>query len=283
MKLTKRRLIRLIQESLDVNLDAKPIPYYYITGGCSDKGLMNSKPEYKEFVELVGYVCGFSILENPDPNVIRRYVQVTSGKRNGMSQMKAWLSKMIAGESKEATIALYSKNNPFNDPFMSDQTEASARMAYDRLEAVLAENNMTPAELKKNDALIAPVASFVDSNPFSSHLSGESIDLRVIRGRYSVLVETLDYIRKYQLANFHFQFEKKPPHIHMGPLAPGAPLFTEKGRERLQLFRRMANQQLLKDPSIENVIPQNIVNPPKYVDKAWQLLNKVGIYENDEK
>ena len=309
MKIDKNNIRKLIRESISKQVSAAgttPIPYYYLTGGCSDRNLRNTAPEFKSFAELVGYVCAFEILENPNPNVSRRYIQINSGWRSGARQLQAWCSKILSGESRDNTVDQYSPRNRFGDPFMTEETYKSAAYAYDTLVTKLKEhasaNNIdfldavksvrdnlrSQSDQRPKNPITDEIAAFLDKNPCSSHMAGQSIDFRVIQGRRRTLLKTFELIKKQGLADFHFQLETQPPHYHMGPLQPyGQPaiILTEKGRGRLDVYRVMANQAIKDFPGSEVMSGRNIVNPVghKLTDKLWSIANRMGIYENEEK
>ena len=232
MKLTKKNLLILIENFLKEN-----VPF-------ETRGIVSNpdvSKDWKKFLELLGYYT----CKNETGGKPQFYVKLNSGKRNGASQVNAWLEKMISGESKEDTINLYSTRNRHKDPFMSKETEENAKTAYAMIEDLLEKEKITPAQLKKKPKLYRHISKYLDENQVSSHQKGTSIDLMYIdknnpheKTRSKVVKDMLKRLKMEGYANFHYQIEKSPYHFHLGQI-PGKELLTKRGKDKLIQFRRM--------------------------------------------
>ncbi|MGI9571977.1 MAG: hypothetical protein ACR2L5_01495 [Candidatus Actinomarinaceae bacterium] len=256
MKVSKSQLKILIEGYLNEEVgigdyEFDPYKFFKITKQVSDYEGVDEN--IKEFLRLVGYVCVFEILKTPGYDSARMdgidTVQVTSGKRTGAAQLNAWLDKIAAGETKKETIALYS---PGKDPFMTPETKENAIIAYDRLVAKIKEMNLEsdPAKLKGSSE-IKEIGQWIDSNPVSAHLAGMSIDLRARSGKAKHVMAALRYIADNNLAEFYYQEEPKPHHIHIGPLYPGqAAWLTSSGLNKLYEYDELVDSKMdTEDPT----------------------------------
>jgi len=219
-----------LKDKLNLDLDSKEFDknrkkFFTITDVVENKQI---KPHIIEFLRLLGYVCYFSEDNQRTKNTIEELwidmqkasnnsVKVTSAKRDGMSQIKSWCNKITSGEKRIDTIDLYSPGNKFNDPYMTQATKANATKAYDMLTKLIEDEGTTAANIKSDDSKLKPIAEFLDTNPVSAHQKGDSIDLRVVAGKGEKVLPSLKYIKDTSLANFHYQEEAVPPHIHIGP------------------------------------------------------------------
>jgi hypothetical protein len=279
MKITKKNLTSLIEnylhESRDGDDEAKgvaegdiafnPYDFFTITKTASDyKGTVG---QIKEFLKLLGYVIGFEVVGydslEKSPKDARKILQVTSGRRSGMQQLNAWLGKIAAGETQDETIALYS---PGTDPAMTKETRFNAETAYESLKEVLKKQNIddiSAAKLKNSEA-IKHIADWLERNPPSSHMSGEALDLRIVSSRIFRYIKkpgtqnreqqisfALEYMKKNNLANFFYQVERKPPHIHIGPLnLKQQEWVTAEGLNKISEYESKIDDQFDKEDPI---------------------------------
>ena len=279
MRISKRDLIKIISESIESVMSPQHVEYYTFLDEDVRQEVDQLDQEYKDFLFLMGYVCGFEILQNVNPNYSKQKITVTSGKRDGLKQVEAWLGKMAAGEAEAKTLSYY---RPGLDPFMTPETARNSELAYDQIQAILQRHEADPDYLKKNLKLARSVGNFIDANPVSSHSTGEALDFRIIGGRKSFVTATLDFMIDNDLANFFYQFEPDPPHIHIGPTSAGAPVLTPKGREALNAYSGLANEYMTKNPN-----PAAAPGASKVAQFYWRALNalyrkskgKIGMYE----